>query len=70
MKSYINLLPVIFTGLYTNLFLLLQSSALEFKLHQLEFLSIIKKGVEYQTMAVQYARTHFSHFVDRYEKGY
>ncbi|XP_060844989.1 E3 ubiquitin-protein ligase RMND5A-like [Rhopalosiphum padi] len=45
-----------------------KSSALEFKLHQLAFLSIIQKGVEHQTEAVTYARANFSQFVDRYEK--
>lgn len=47
-----------------------QSSALEFKLHQLQFLSILEQGVNYQTKAVQYARANFGQFIDKYEKGY
>jgi len=42
---------------------------LEFKLHQLAFFTIIKKGVEFQTQAVEYARANFGPFVGKYEKG-
>lgn len=48
----------------------LQSSSLEFKLHQLAFMTIIEKGVEHQTEAVAYARANFGQFADKYEKGF
>ncbi|XP_039282435.1 E3 ubiquitin-protein ligase RMND5A isoform X1 [Nilaparvata lugens] len=45
-----------------------QSSSLEFKLHQLQFVGLIQKGPSYQGEAISYARTHLSQFVQRHEK--
>ncbi|XP_017770981.1 PREDICTED: protein RMD5 homolog A isoform X2 [Nicrophorus vespilloides] len=43
-------------------------SSLEFKLHRLRFIELLKKGPNHQTDAITYARTHFRQFVDRHEK--
>nr|XP_018898843.1 PREDICTED: protein RMD5 homolog A [Bemisia tabaci] len=45
-----------------------QNSSLEFKLHQLQFISLLQKGTTGQNEAIAYARTHFSQFVGRHEK--
>ncbi|XP_050530561.1 E3 ubiquitin-protein transferase RMND5B-like isoform X1 [Daktulosphaira vitifoliae] len=45
-----------------------KSSSLEFKLHQLAFLTLVQKGVDYQTKAVAYARANFGQFIDKHEK--
>lgn len=47
----------------------MQNSSLEFKLHRLQFISLIQKGENTQTEAINYARTHFYKFVHRHEKG-
>ena len=49
--------------------LISQGSSIEFKLHRLAFLNLVKKGREYQSEAINYARTNFSEFVKRHEKG-
>lgn len=46
-----------------------QNSSLEFKLHRLQFIGLIQEGAARQNEAIQYARTHFSQFVRRHEKG-
>lgn len=45
------------------------NSCIEFKLHRLKFIETIRKGAEFQTEAIAYARTHFRQFVFRHEKG-
>jgi len=45
-----------------------QASSLEFKLHRLAFLNLVKGGIKYQTEAIQYAREKFTPFVRRHEK--
>jgi len=49
--------------------LLQQGSSLEFKLHRLAFLNLIKEGPTQQSQAITYARTNFTQFVKRHEKG-
>ena len=46
-----------------------QGSTLEFKLHRLAFLDLLKKGPKYQNESIQYARENVSKFVSRHEKG-
>lgn len=46
-----------------------QNSSLEFKLHRLKFIELLRQGAAYQTDAISYARTHFRKFVNRHEKG-
>ncbi|KAG8235781.1 hypothetical protein J437_LFUL016310 [Ladona fulva] len=48
--------------------LLAKNSSLEFKLHRLRFVGLIKEGPSRQAEAVQYARTHFPQFVQRHDK--
>lgn len=43
-------------------------SSLEFKLHRLAFMQILSIGINSQNDAILYARTHFSKFVNRFEK--
>nr|CAH7735718.1 unnamed protein product [Callosobruchus chinensis] len=45
-----------------------QNSSLEFMLHRLKFIELLKQGALYQTEAISYARTHFRKFVRRHEK--
>lgn len=45
------------------------NSALEFKLHRLKFIELLKQGSIYQQEAIAYARTHFYQFVHKHEKG-
>ncbi|XP_023024595.1 required for meiotic nuclear division 5 protein souji [Leptinotarsa decemlineata] len=45
-----------------------QNSPLEFMLHRLKFIELLRKGVSHQTDAISYARTHFRKFVHRHEK--
>lgn len=44
-------------------------SSLEFKLHRLKFIELLRQGPSYQTDAITYARTHFRQFVNKHEKG-
>ncbi|XP_018320811.1 protein RMD5 homolog A [Agrilus planipennis] len=44
------------------------SSSLEFKLHRLKFIALLKKDPPHQTKAIAYARMHFGQFVYRHEK--
>lgn len=46
-----------------------QNSSLEFMLHRLKFIELLRKGATHQTDAICYARTHFRKFVHRHEKG-
>ncbi|XP_021948320.1 E3 ubiquitin-protein ligase RMND5A isoform X3 [Folsomia candida] len=48
--------------------LIAQGSSLEFKLHRLAFLNLVKKGRWYQSAAITYARQNFSQFVKRHER--
>ncbi|ODM98406.1 Protein RMD5 A [Orchesella cincta] len=48
--------------------LLQQGSSLEFKLHRLAFLNLLKEGPTQQSQAITYARTNFTQFVKRHEK--
>ncbi|CAH1176938.1 unnamed protein product [Phaedon cochleariae] len=45
-----------------------QNSTLEFKLHRLRFIELLKNGPAFQTEAISYARTHFRKYVHRHEK--
>lgn len=46
-----------------------QNSSLEFKLHRLKFIELLRQGAAYQTEAIAYARMHFREFVHKHEKG-
>lgn len=46
-----------------------QNSSLEFNLHKMKFIELLRKGAAHQTDAISYARTHFRKFVHRHEKG-
>lgn len=46
-----------------------QNSSLEFKLHRLRFIELLRDGAANQTDAISYARLHFRKFVPRHEKG-
>lgn len=46
-----------------------QNSSLEFKLHRLRFIELLRRGTAHQTDAISYARLHFRKFVPRHEKG-
>jgi len=48
----------------------LQGSALEFKLHRLAFINLLKKGTKYQKESIDYARTNFPKFIKTHEKGF
>jgi hypothetical protein len=50
--------------------LIAQGSSLEFKLHRLAFLNLVKKGRGFQSEAISYARQNFSQFVKRHERGW
>lgn len=45
-----------------------QGSSLEFKLHRLRFIDLMKKGTASQSESIDYARFHFHKFVQRHEK--
>jgi len=45
-----------------------QGSSLEFKLHRLAFIDLIKKGKSHQAEAIHYARENFCQFVTKHEK--
>lgn len=47
-----------------------KNSSLEFKLHRLAFLQIIKGGLPAQNDAISYARYNLSKFVTRYQKDF
>lgn len=47
-----------------------KNSLLEFKLHRLAFLQIIKGGIDAQNEAINYARIHLSKFVSKYQKDF
>lgn len=47
-----------------------KNSSLEFKLHRLAFLQIVKKGVNAQSEAINYARHNLSKFVSKYQKDF
>lgn len=48
--------------------LAMNNSSLEFKLHRLKFIELIRQGPPAQNEAIGYARTHFKQFVNRHEK--
>lgn len=45
------------------------NSSLEFKLHQLKFIELLREGAANQTDAISYARLHFRRFVPKHESG-
>ncbi|XP_070509226.1 E3 ubiquitin-protein ligase RMND5A isoform X2 [Chironomus tepperi] len=45
-------------------------SSLEFKLHRLAFMQIIRGGLQSQNEAINYARIHLSKFVNKYQKDF
>ncbi|KAJ6646874.1 E3 ubiquitin-protein ligase RMND5A [Pseudolycoriella hygida] len=45
-----------------------KNSTLEFKLHRLAYMQILSKGINAQTEALKYARTHFAKFVNIFQK--
>ena len=45
-----------------------RNSSLEFKLHRLAYLQLLEKGVNAQSEAISYSRTHFKKFINRFEK--
>lgn len=47
-----------------------KNSSLEFKLHRLAFLQIIKGGLDAQNEAINYARNNLSKFVSKYQKDF
>jgi E3 ubiquitin-protein transferase RMND5 len=47
-----------------------KNSSLEFKLHRLAFLQIIKGGLDAQNEAINYARINLSKFVSKYQKDF
>lgn len=47
-----------------------KNSSLEFKLHRLAFLQIIKGGLDAQSDAINYARIYLSKFVTKYQKDF
>lgn len=49
--------------------LLQQGSSLEFKLHRMAFINILKQKPDNQNEAIAYARANFQPFVKRHEKG-
>uniref|UniRef100_A0A8D8RNM4 Protein RMD5 homolog A n=1 Tax=Cacopsylla melanoneura TaxID=428564 RepID=A0A8D8RNM4_9HEMI len=48
--------------------LLAQNSSLDFRLHQLKFISLLQKGMAVQSDAIAYARMFLGQFVNRHEK--
>lgn len=45
-----------------------QNSNLEFKLHRLQFIELLSRGVENQAEIIRYARDNFQHLADRHER--
>lgn len=45
-------------------------SPLEFKLHRLAFMQIIRDGLQSQNEAINYARIHLTKFVNKYQKDF
>lgn len=45
-----------------------QNSSLEFMIHKLKYIELLRKGPAYQGDAITYARTYFRKFVQRHEK--
>ncbi|XP_060523943.1 E3 ubiquitin-protein ligase RMND5A isoform X1 [Cylas formicarius] len=45
-----------------------QNSSLEFMIHRLKYIELLKKGPNFQNEAIAYARTHFRKFVHKHEK--
>ncbi|CAG9764997.1 unnamed protein product [Ceutorhynchus assimilis] len=45
-----------------------QNSSLEFMIHRLKYIELLKLGVAFQSEAIGYARTHFRNFVHKHEK--
>ncbi|CAG9797968.1 unnamed protein product [Chironomus riparius] len=45
-------------------------SSLEFKLHRLAFMQIIRGGLQSQNEAINYARIHLSKFVNKFQKDF
>ncbi|KAG4072618.1 hypothetical protein HA402_004707 [Bradysia odoriphaga] len=48
--------------------LMAKNSTLEFKLHRLAYMQILLQGINAQTEALRYARTHFAKFVNIFQK--
>lgn len=46
-----------------------QNSSLEFTIHKLKYIQLLKMGPAYQADAITYARNHFRNFVNKHEKG-
>ncbi|KAK9878913.1 hypothetical protein WA026_003739 [Henosepilachna vigintioctopunctata] len=42
------------------------NSTLEFKLHRLKYIDLLSKGINYQTEAISYARSHFRKFAQKH----
>lgn len=47
-----------------------KNSSLEFRLHRLAFLQIIRGGLDAQNEAINYARNNLSKFVSKYQKDF
>lgn len=47
-----------------------KNSSLEFKLHRLAFLQLVKGGLDCQNEAINYARNNLSKFVSKYQKDF
>ncbi|XP_066248967.1 E3 ubiquitin-protein ligase RMND5A [Euwallacea similis] len=45
-----------------------QNSPLEFMIHRLKYIELLRKGPVYQADAIAYARNHFRNFVHKHEK--
>lgn len=65
-----NLLPAIEWATKYSFELEQKNSSLEFKLHRLAFLQIIKGGLAAQGEAIAYARNNLSKFVAKYQKDF
>lgn len=46
-----------------------QNSSLEFMIHRLKYIELLKLGAGFQSEAIAYARNHFRNFVHKHEKG-
>lgn len=65
-----NLTPAIeWTNKYSNE-LEAKNSTLEFKLHRLAFLTILRGGLPAQNEAITYSRNHLSKFVSKFQKEF
>jgi hypothetical protein len=47
-----------------------RNSTLEFKLHRLAFMQILRGGLAAQNAAISYARSHLCKFVDKFQKDF